>query len=39
VVWEDVEEELWEIVVSTCVPLLGVIDRDDIESFLEEYMR
>jgi hypothetical protein len=39
VVWEDVEEELWEIVESTCLPLLGVLDTDDLELFLEENMR
>ncbi|CZR52914.1 uncharacterized protein PAC_02791 [Phialocephala subalpina] len=38
VIWEDVEEELWEVVESTCLPLLGVLDREDMEIFLEGYL-
>lgn len=39
VIWRDVEEDLWEVVESTCLPVLGVLDRDDVESFLEAYLR
>ncbi|OBT68579.1 hypothetical protein VE03_01775 [Pseudogymnoascus sp. 23342-1-I1] len=38
VIWKDVEEELWEVVESTCLPVLGVLDRDDMEIFLETYL-
>jgi hypothetical protein len=34
IVWEAVEEELWEVVESTCLPLLGVVSMDEIEEFL-----
>jgi len=32
--WEETEDQLWEVVQSTCVPFLGVLDIDDIKDHL-----
>lgn len=37
--WEGIEEGLWEVIESTYIPLLGVLDMDDIEEFLSRNMR
>jgi hypothetical protein len=37
--WEAVEEELWEVVETTCLPLLGVIGMDEIVDFLKGKLR
>ena len=28
--WEELEDQLWDVIESTCLPLLGVIDINDI---------
>jgi hypothetical protein len=33
-VWEEVEDQLWEVIESTCVPFLGVLDIEDIKEYL-----
>jgi len=32
--WEETEHQLWEVVHSTCVPFLGILDIDDIMDHL-----
>jgi hypothetical protein len=32
--WEETELQLWEIVDSTCVPILAVITVEDVEKYL-----
>lgn len=39
IVWEDVESQLWEVVESTCLPLLGVLDGVDVKKFIESHLR
>jgi hypothetical protein len=39
IIWEGIEEELWEIIESTYIPLLGVLDMNDIEDFFSKNMR
>jgi len=34
ITWEIIEGELWEVVESTCLPLLAVIDMDEIDNFV-----
>ena len=36
--WEIIEGQLWEVVESTCLPLLAVIDMDEIANFLAKNM-
>jgi hypothetical protein len=36
--WEIIEGQLWEVVESTCLPLLAVIDMDEIDNFLAKNM-
>lgn len=38
-VWEEVEDQLWEIIESTCVPFLGVLDIEDIKEYLAHTSR
>ena len=38
ITWESIEGQLWEVVESTCLPLLAVIDMDEIDKFLAKNM-
>jgi hypothetical protein len=37
--WEEVENILWGVIESTCVPFLGVLDEADIKEYLAHYPR
>lgn len=32
--WEAIEEQLWEVIESTCVPFLGILDKEDLREYL-----
>ncbi|KAL5328743.1 hypothetical protein ACEPPN_002247 [Leptodophora sp. 'Broadleaf-Isolate-01'] len=34
ILWEETEAELWDIILSTCVPFLAVIDISDIRRYM-----
>jgi hypothetical protein len=36
IVWDDIESQLWGVVESICLPLLGVLDREDVENFIKD---
>ncbi|KAH8796955.1 hypothetical protein F5882DRAFT_515347 [Hyaloscypha sp. PMI_1271] len=38
ITWEIIEGELWEVVELTCLPLLAVIDMDEIDNFVAKNM-
>ncbi|KAI9648605.1 hypothetical protein NHQ30_003242 [Ciborinia camelliae] len=33
--WMEIEEQLWEVVRTTCVPFLGIIDINDVMDYLD----
>jgi hypothetical protein len=37
--WEEVENQLWEVIQSTCVPFLAVLEGADIKEYLAHYPR
>ena len=37
--WEEVEDQLWDVVRSTCVPFLGVLDIEDIIEYVSDTSR
>jgi hypothetical protein len=37
--WEEVENQLLEVIQSTCVPFLAVLDEADIKEYLAHYTR
>lgn len=39
IVWEDIERQLWRVVESICLPLLGVLDGEDVENFIKHSLR
>jgi hypothetical protein len=34
--WEEVENQLWDVVRSTCVPFLGILDIGDVMEYMDE---
>jgi hypothetical protein len=34
ILWDELEDQLWEVVTSTVVPFLAVLEAEDIESYL-----
>jgi len=39
ILWDEIEDQLWDVVVSTVVPFLGVLDAGDIVTYLSEKSR
>lgn len=37
--WEEVEDQLWEVIQSTCVPFLGVLEVEDVQEYLSNSSR
>jgi hypothetical protein len=37
--WEAVEDDLWEVLQSTCLPLLGVITLEELKKYLSRHLR
>lgn len=37
--WEEIENELLEVILSTCIPFLAVLDEADIREYLAHYPR
>lgn len=39
ILWDEIEDQLWDVVVSTVVPFLAVLDAGDIETYLLKHSR
>jgi hypothetical protein len=39
IAWEAIEDELWEVLESTCLPLLGVITLEELKKYLSRNLR
>lgn len=39
ILWDEIEDQIWEVVQSTCVPFLAVLTMEDIELYLLQNAR
>ena len=37
--WEEIEDQLWEVIESNCVPFLGMLDAEDLIDYLSDIPR